>query len=335
MRLAVALCVVSVAAAACGGSSSTAPSSTSGNHLSGSNFPLGPLALTHSIIDPGAIRWITPLGNLNPTSHTLPTDHIYFYVANPNAGESPVTNRTTFFAPGNGTVTFVIGGAAGQESKIIVRQTSTHSYYVDHVILSSAVSIGTVVTAGQVLGTTGSVYAVDLGVINDSLTVSFINPAHYTDGDSLHADAPLQYYVEPVRSQLYAKVQRLGAELDGIINYDRAGTLAGNWFPVFGNLPLSFAYDTYDPSLPLISIGIGAFPGVFAMAPGDPLPRNVTIASGRVLYALYRTQSGPGRTLSGNPFWMLVQMTDDTHLRAEIFATRPTDFTASTIAFIR
>ena len=40
-------------------------------------------------------------------------------------------------APGSGIVNFVIGGGVGQESKVMVRQTATMSYYVDHVILTA------------------------------------------------------------------------------------------------------------------------------------------------------------------------------------------------------
>ena len=92
------------------GSSSTSPATPAGSS-GGSSFPSGSLSLTASPIAQGATKWITALGHLNPPQHTLPTDHIYFYFANPNAGDSPVALRTPFFAPGNGTVTFVIGGA--------------------------------------------------------------------------------------------------------------------------------------------------------------------------------------------------------------------------------
>jgi len=51
----------------------------SGPNLSG--LPAcGPATLlTVSPMDLSDIREIAPLGNLNPTGHTFPTDHIYFY----------------------------------------------------------------------------------------------------------------------------------------------------------------------------------------------------------------------------------------------------------------
>lgn len=328
--------VVSIAlTTSCGdGGGPTRPGSSSASTGPGAAFPSGTLVLTHSPIDPAAIVWITPLGNLNPPGHTLPTDHIYFYTANPNAGGSPQVSRGPFYAPGAGTVIWMLGGA-GQESKLMVRQTSTFSYYIDHVILVPGIAVGTVLTAGQHIGTTGNSYAIDLGVINDSLTVGFLNPSRYTNSDSLHADAPLKYYTEPVRSQLYAKVQRLGPDLDGTINHDKAGTLSGNWFTQSSGSPLSFAYDTWDPEMPMISIGVGTYQGVFALQAGDPLPRTVTVASGRVLYTLYGSNNGPSKPTARTPFYMLVQMIDDTHIREELFAMRPTDFTDKALTFLR
>lgn len=328
------LAMVVTVAAACGGSGSTTPTSPS---IENPGFPQGTLTLTHAVVDPAAVRWITPLGNLNPPGHALPTDHIYFYIADPDAGESPVARRTTFYAPGSGTVYFVIGGAVGQESKVMVRQTSSMSYYVDHLILTAPITTGTVITAGQVLGTSGSAYAVDLGVINNNITVGFINPSRYINkGDALHADGPLKYYTEPLRSQLYAQVQRLGPDLDGQTNYDKAGTLSGNWFTQDGNSSMSFVFDTYDPARPLISAGVGVSQGVFGLAPGDPLPEAITVGSGRILYTLHRTSGGPPKVRGSNPpFWMLVQMLDNARIRVETFSALPTDFTERALTLFR
>lgn len=323
---------VFAAAAACGSS----PSSPSGNTTPtnpGAGFPAGPLALTASPVAQSVINWITPLGNLNPPGHTVPTDHIYFYIADPNAGQSPITLRTAFFAPGNGTVTFIIGGA-GQESKVIFRQTSTFSYYVDHVILDTAMPLGTTVTAGQRIGVSGEAYAVDLGVINDSLTVPFLAPSRY-NSESLNADAPLKYFSEPLKSQLYARVQRLGSQLDGLINYDVAGRLSGNWYSTTNSsLAFSFVYDTYDPSRVLIS-STGAPVGVYEIAATDPLPRDVSVASGKVLYTLARTHGGPNPPHDSIAVFLLVQLTDDTHMRSEVFSARPSDFSSAARTWVR
>lgn len=284
------------------------------------------------------IRWITPLGNLNPPGHAIPTDHIYFYFADPEARESPEARRSEFYAPGNGTVTTVLGGV-GQESKIFVRQTASFVYYLDHLILSAPLTRGSVVTAGQLLGTTGNAYGIDLGVINDAVTHNFIIPSHYI-ADTLHADAPLKYFEEPLRSQLYARVERLGDEKDGRIDFDVAGRLSGNWFVGGTQAVLSFAYDTYDPLEVRISTARGNPQGVFSIAASDPLPRDVTPASGLVRYTLKRAITGRPRFTfadSGVIAYMLVQMTDDSRLRMEMFpaANPPTEFTSGAGVYTR
>lgn len=321
-------------ATACGGSGSSpgAPGST------GSTLPgvgAGPLVFKVSPIDPSAIRWITPLGNLNPPDHTLPTDYIYFYFAAPDAGESPIARRTAVFAPADGVVTTVLGGA-GTESKVFVRATTTVQDDVDHVILDASLAFGATIAAGQRLGTTGTAYGMDLGVINDAVTLSFVNPSRYI-ADTLHADAPLKYYAEPLRSQLYARVQRIGLDLDGRIDDDVAGRLAGNWFQENGGAQMSFAYDTYDPSQVRIAVA-SAFVtgGVFAIASGDPLPRDVSAASGPIRYTLTRGITGP--PVGGTPSnTLLVQMLSDQRMQAELLAlgAAADSFTSASRIFVR
>ena len=253
---------VTAATGGCGRNNSS-PTSPSPTNTSGISVPAGTLVFKTSPIDVDQIRFITPLGNLNPPAHGIPTDHIYFYFADPNARETPEARRTEFRAPADGVITTVFGGV-GQETKVFVRQTSTFQYYIDHLIPSVALARGMTLTAGQVLGTTGSAYGIDLGVINDTLTLPFVAPTRYI-GDTLHADAPLKYYEEPVRSQLYARVQRLGPEKDGRINYDIAGRLSGNWFVGGQTAAAAFAYDTYDPARVVISVMVGAQQGVFGI----------------------------------------------------------------------
>lgn len=308
------------------------------NTIFPANAPAGRLVFSASPIAQDRIRWIDPLGNLNPPGHAIPTDHIYFYFADPEARESPDARRSEFFAPGSGTVTTVLGGV-GMESKVFIRQTSTFVYYVDHLILTAPLARGAAVTAGQVLGTTGSAYAIDLGVINDAVNLNFIVPSHYI-ADTLHADGPLKYFEEPLRSQLYARVERLGEEKDGRIDFDIAGRLSGNWFVGGAQAVLSFAYDTYDPSQVRISTARGNPQGVFSIADTDPLPRDVSPASGIVRYTLKRAITGrPRFTLAetGIVGYMLVQMTDDMRLRMEMFraGTPPTEFTTSVGVYSR
>jgi hypothetical protein len=329
----IAVSMTAAAMLACGGSPagpSTSPSS--------STEPASSAALVFhaSPVDLGAIRWITPLGNLNPPDHALPTDHIYFYIADPDAGESPAARRTTFYAPADGTVTQTFSSVGG-DLKLYIRATSSVNYYIDHLIPDAGIGAGSVLTAGQRVGTTGSVYAVDLGVVNSAVTApGLLNPVRY-NSDTVHSEAPLKYFDEPIRSQLYAKVQRLGSDLDGRVGYDVAGRLVGNWFAEIGSASLSFVYNTYDPSQVRVSVSgrIGS-PAVWAIGPEDPSPADVSVASGIVRYAL-----SPSRT--GLPFsaaptqTMLVQMLGDARIQVEMFAVgaAATGVTGNAVTYIR
>ncbi|MEO8679759.1 MAG: hypothetical protein ABI665_11975 [Vicinamibacterales bacterium] len=249
-----------------------------------------------------------------------------------------MARRTAFFAPGDGTVTEVFSGTLIPDVKVFVRVNSTMSYYIDHLVPDAPVTRGMTLTAGQKLGTTGSSFGVDLGVVNSNLTLGFVNPSRYAQGDSLHADAPLKYYEEPLRSALYDKVQRIGSERDGKIDFDVAGRLSGNWFVQGGTASLAFVYDTYDPAQVRISVTSGFIvSGVFAIAAGEPDPRNVSVADGRIRYTLSRSITGPNPSGGGPVARMLVQLIDDRRIRVETLSlSDPSeDFTTRAWVFER
>jgi hypothetical protein len=300
--------VAAFALASCSGHDRASVTAPTGAGASAAPLP-STLSFRASPIALEQIRYITPLGNLNPPAHTTPTDHIYFYFAAPNAGETPAARRTDFFAPADGVVMAVL---SGPDTKVFVRAASGIRYYLDHLTLDAPLAVGATMSAGQRIGTTGGAYGVDLGVVNDTITLAFANPSRYND-DTLHADAPLKYFTEPLRAQLYAKVQRIGGDLDGRIDYDVNGTLSGNWYGA-GGAAMSFAYDTYDPSQVRISVGaLQGGPGVYGIGPGEPLPRDVSPASGVVRYTL---MLGPSAVAQ-----MLVQMLDAQRIQIEVFAS--------------
>ena len=166
----------------------------------------------------------------------------------------------------------------------------------------------------------------------------FVNPARL--GISANTEAPLKYFDEPLRTQLYAKVERIGPDLDGKIDYDVPGRLSGNWF-MTDSISLSFAYDTYDPARVVISVGGGlSQTGVFSIAATDPIPRDVSVASGAVRYTLatWGETGQPQRVRSGVPTArMLVQMLDDQRIRVELFPVSASAeaFTSNAREFVR
>ncbi|HYN10629.1 MAG TPA: M23 family metallopeptidase, partial [Vicinamibacterales bacterium] len=300
---------------ACGGSSGTPTTPTDPGPGS------GPFAFRASPIDVALIHSIAPLGTVSAPSRWLPTDHLYFRFAEPS--QSPVALRTSFFAPADGTVRDVFSGA-GSDVGVDINVTATMTYRIGHLIPSVSLARGTRVTAGQRLGTTGSSFDIDLSLFNDALTLFFVNPARA--GNQVHTAAPLRYFEEPLRSQLYAKVQRFPPDLDGRVDFDVAGRLSGNWFTA-DSIPLVFAYDSWDPAQVVISVG-GALmrTGIYTIAVGDPAPRDVSVSSGLVRYTLF---AGPGRPGAPPPGTglpgaavarLLVEMLGPERIRVEMFS---------------
>ncbi len=283
-------------------------------------------------MDLSVITGITPLGNLNPPGHTLPTNHIYF--GRPASG-IPVS------APGSGVVQVV---TRGTDDALLVAAAPGTSYNIGHVILDASIVAGVTLTAGQRIGVTGLSNALDLGVSNEAVTLFFVRPERYISG-TIHADSPLKYFQEPIRSALYAKVTRSGPDKDGKIDFDLPGRLSGNWFlqglpaadtenVVNGPKHLAFVRDVTDPSLVRISIGGSvSLAGAFYVADGTPDPAAVTPATGLVSYRLF---TDPLRIGSGVGL-LIVQMLADDAIRIETFAGSATtaSFTPAALVYVR
>lgn len=321
-------------APACGGhGSSSGPASPSSTGSSPSNVPAA-ADFSRAPIDLSLVSAITPIGNLNPPDHTLPTNHSYFF--HPSAPNAEVV------APAAGVVASIQRGNGDQ----LYVQASPHiAYDLAHVTLDASIVQNMLVAAGQRVGVTQSANeALDVGLIDDSVSLFFVRPDRYIDG-TLHAASPFKYFDEPVKSQIYAKVGRAGADKDGKIDFDQAGRLSGNWFTpdlaaasteLFGNgsKHLSFARDVLDPSQIRVSIGgTLSISGAYFVQPGAIDPVNVSVGAGRVAYQLFFN------TAATQPAGLLVvQLTSDTSLRAQTFpgaAPLTTDFTDAAISYVR
>lgn len=246
----------------------------------------------------------------------MPTDHIYFY--------HHLNHRTApqydVFAPADGTINVI---SKAIDDQIYVWASTSHMYYLDHLVLDSGLALNQKVTAGQHLGkTSASSFGLDLGLMNMNITVPFITPARYS-GNSLHVDAPLKYFDEPLKSQLYALVEGTGVNRDGQINFDQPGRLSGGWFheslpiadsagPNGWTRHLAFVRDNRDPSLIRISIGgMITTAGVYAIGANDPDPASITTASGPVTFQVTSTAFGG----PSGPF--TVTMVSDTRIRVQ------------------
>src|SRR5439155_274601 len=116
--------------------------------------------------------------------------------------------------------------------------------------------------AGDLVGTnSGLAAAVDFGVWNFNKTLSGLLDTCVAEYDQ-HADAPLQYYGNPLGTTLYGLVNRTGIDKDGKIDYDVSGTLSGDWVlssssNAFSDTSqqLAFVYEPISPAELRIVIG--------------------------------------------------------------------------------
>lgn len=251
-----------------------------------------PAVFTASPLPLDQIQAIIPLGNLNPRGgHVFPTDHFYF-----DYGQAP---GLFVAAPAAGTV-FAIRRQSGRDSKIEVRVDAYLSYYLDHLLPESTLRVGSQLQAGQVVGHASARSRLDLGAYDSRVSLpGFVNPARYP-APTLHTVSPLALFSEPLKGQLYGKVDRAGPDKDGKIDFDRPGRLAGNWFhsslsldesrrgePEVWARQIAFVYDVRQPSAVRISIGGTVAPaGVYGVQPGVPDPAAVDVTNGVVEYEL-------------------------------------------------
>lgn len=286
------------------------------------------MSFTVSPIDPAMIQFIVPLGNMGPWAHTFPTDHAYIYHHLGSGAFAPVT----VVAPAGGTVNNTYPGTNG-ESKVWVKVNGRYSYYVDHVQLTAGLTVGSKIEAGATVGLSSAI-AFDFAVTDQSKTQAFITPARY-GVDSVYAQSPFPFFVEPIRSALYAKVQRNGPDLDGKINFDIAGTLSGNWFddslPIAGSTSnditigqrqIAFARDVRFPDRQRVSVGGFNMTNLYGVSPGAPDFSSITPASGLAIYRLLNTGEPGGPPGVDQLGLLLAQLVDGGHLRLEVVNER-------------
>jgi hypothetical protein len=287
--------------------------------------PDEPSSFTVSPIPVQKIKFLLSLGWIQPVGHTIPTDHVYFWYDNPGN-----TTYLPVFALATGKVEHILNVPVNgiKECKVWFRVNEKFSYYLDHIVPDASLKEGSDVQAGQQIGTTGYGSSIDLGAIDEKITLSgYANPARYYS-EQLHCGKPFQYFTEPLRSQLYTLVDREGADKDGSIDIDIPGKLVGNWF-LDGNVfytdgpdgwdkELSFAFDIQHPQVVLVSIGgVIGMTGKWTIHPSAILPSQVSVASGKIAYALY---SAGGIAVDPNQRGlMIVQVTDEKHIKVQVF----------------
>jgi hypothetical protein len=258
------------------------------------------------------------------------------------------TETIPVYAPVGGKIlgihTFSYG--SGYDHRLTIGVKKHYSYYLIHLVASSGLHRGTTIQAGQQVGVASNkAAAVDLGALNENSPQSFIDPNHYPD-ISVYSDAPLKYYTEPLKTQLYAAVRRLGADKDGRFCYDQAGKLIGGWFlagvtrqdilagTAVGTKEIAFVYDNYDPNQIMISVGGTVLTkGVYYVQNSASDPASVGTSSGKVTYKLYSASQEAGRV-----GLLIVKMNATAAISVEAtnnVTSETMDFTSAASSYIR
>lgn len=339
-----------VLVAACGGGGSGGPTSGPNDNPYGVTAT-GPGVLSVSPIDTSRVIATTPLGNLNPPDHTLPTDHVYISFVDAFNGnvQNADCSKRPIYAAGTGVVSFTITTDPRGDSKIDVMMTKTFHYYYDHVVPLAGIIAGARVTAGQQIATTtGYCPSFDIGVYDlDVTNRGLLTPARYAD-QALHAVSPYKYMTPSLRALYLARSRMFDGvpnDREGRIDWGVAGRLVGDWFHT--SLPIdvcstgssagwakeiAFVYDIVDNTSPRVAIGgVIANPFVGRIDKSDPDPANVSVANGLVAYHVRRSAF----EYYG---WVLVQMITADRIKIEFVAepaAKPAAFTAAAQEYIR
>lgn len=235
-------------------------SSTSLASCSGKNyFSVSPVAASD-------IRAIVPLGSLNPSSHTFPTNHIYFYLR--TNGSTPV--QTALYAPGNITITSITASehvSQGYTDYVLdFSPCAQITGLFDHVTsLSQAIQkqfdsgktlqdytystggdkyhktqkkVAIALAAGAQIGTTGGragQNALDVQVEDTRTSLTFANNNRWTF--ERHIVCPLDYYTGSIADTLMnlvgdysGTIKRTASPRCGQYDQDVSGTPQGVWF---------------------------------------------------------------------------------------------------------
>ena len=208
---------------------------------------------------------ITPIGNLGPPGHTLPTDHMYIHIS----GGRSTTATAPLKSPGEIYILSITSDAddiAPERIEYVIHYALCKDVfgYFNHVKgVSDQIKtwlnnvecekftegpqdsctkrIFQKVSAGTVIGEVGHLQGnFDFGAYDYRKQLAFANISRYGDPASfssslgkprsLYIVCPLDLYEDSVKTQIYQKVAGSNDPKCGKTMYDVKGTLQGNWF---------------------------------------------------------------------------------------------------------
>ena len=356
----------------------------------GGQVSTGTITFTVSPMESSDYSGVGPMGGLNPRmGHAFPTDHGFF-----SFRENVYPPSYNVYVPANGTITAITftesdwpedSGQTGTykdwmitiEHAVDFKSKFGHMASLEASILSQAgelqpnveniVSIA--VSAGDQLGLCGGrpevVYNLDWYIIDQSLSLDFINPdrygrmknaAHFLDycSDELQMQYTPMFYNPAADPIVTRETQPLG----GQICFDQVGKLSGNWFHnsitaeeaaiTEYNKQLAFVYEEYDPALLRVTFGgpegdiggsdisspLGLYVTSYQVVGNTPDPSQVDVSSGEVIYHIKGLEINNETTIEGT---LLVNIVGNVIVSVEGFTGYVTSpaFSANVQTYIR
>jgi hypothetical protein len=301
-------------------------------------------------MDLDKVQQILPIGKIGLPQHPIPTDHIYFISQDQSAIPGRLPGPNIFRAPADGVIVriqkFRWTNQVQEEYDdyhLYILHSNDFMTFIGHVfdpdpdLLHKAGDLKDGenyvfirVKAGEVLGRGTTP---DFGVFDRTKPNAFIKPSRY-EPIMLYAQPPFGYLKEDISSRMLSLIWRTGEPKSGSFVYDQAGKLIGNWFAVpdarlnemSWDDMLAFAPHYLDPRRIEVGFSGRLWSDTSSLGPeylvaedaGDPDPADVTPAIGPVRYHL-EALGGDGTPGKQAQLTLLVQMLDDTTLKAELF----------------
>jgi hypothetical protein len=342
----------------------------------------GSTALTHAPMDPKDIGTIAPEGSVGG-AHVTPIDHQYYYGLNQKAA----ADTYPVYAVMNGNLN-AVGFVTGQKTSWNITLSHSCTFMVYYNLMTSLApaiksqlpanwqqisgNVKISVKAGDIIGYSGG-QSLDFQLANtEKVLPGLLHHTAYDNAEPIKINGvrPLDYFSAEVKTAILPKYLRAAEPRDGKYDYDVKGQAIGNWFLVGTNGyagpagasdefsrssgHLALAYDAFDPSALILSIGnYQGKPQEFVVKGAvdwtkitkDSGLAKIELAQGSLIEANGNVWGGEFvagglKYVAGeNMATALLQMTDDEQMKVEIVSGKTpaqvTGFTAAAVMYDR
>lgn len=222
---------------------------------------------THLPLKEGDFTEITPLGNLNPSGHTFPTDHIYLLTAGPEGGLPSKARSKPLYSPGNIWITKISSstnvtrgitdydmeyyackdvkgrfghvGSLTEKLKSELKDENCSEYTTGGQKYKRCENkLALKVNAGEQIGTAGDGQSAMLDIWATDYRankINFANPKRWGT-DSFYTVCPVDHFAKGLRALLLSRFigpgggKRTKEPVCGTTDVDVKGTAQGTWF---------------------------------------------------------------------------------------------------------